>query len=136
MSQRLSIASCVSATPLLILVVEDEPLLRQLAVDYLEDSGFAVLEAATVREAIDVIQAATSKIDLVFSDIQMPGGLDGCDLARWVWANRPGLPVILASGRVLDDDLPDDLCRLAPIERKPYRPEPLLERIRATVRAA
>lgn len=77
MSQRLSIASCVSATPLLILVVEDEPLLRQLAVDYLEDSGFAVLEAATVREAIDVIQAATSKIDLVFSDIQMPGGLDG-----------------------------------------------------------
>lgn len=133
MDQRRPIPSGGSVHPSSILVVEDEPLIRHITVGYLEGNGFSVLEATNAREAIGMLETATVKIDLVFSDIQMPGGLDGCDLARWVRENRPDLPVILTSGRVPDGALPDDLSQFAPIERKPYRPEPLLKRIRAAV---
>lgn len=120
-----------SDTPPLVLVVEDEELVRVVAVDFLEDDGFRVLEAGDVHEAMGLLER--ERVDLVFSDIQMPGGLDGCDLARWVCANRPGLPVILASGRVLDDSLPGDLRSVAPIIRKPYRGDLLMQRVAAAL---
>lgn len=116
-----------------ILVVDDEPLVRFVAAEYLEDDGFQVLEAGDVSEALALLRSESTPIDLVFSDIHMPGGLDGCDLARWVRENRPDLPVILTSGRLHDDALPGELRQLAPIVTKPYRGDRLTCRIRAAL---
>jgi CheY-like chemotaxis protein len=81
-----------------ILIVEDEVLLRMAISDYLQECGFKIYEAGTASEAIEMIESGRFAIDLVFSDIRMPGELDGFGLAQWVRKNRPGLPVILTSG--------------------------------------
>jgi DNA-binding NtrC family response regulator len=80
-----------------VLIVEDEFLLRWPASEYLRDSGFRVIEAATVSEAIVVFSSST-RVDLVFSDINLQGELTGHALARWLSKNYPQLPMLLTSG--------------------------------------
>jgi CheY-like chemotaxis protein len=87
-----------SATPLVILVVDDEPLVRVNAVDILEDAGFSTLEAEDAAQALKHI-ADHPEIGLLFTDINMPGEIDGLGLARLVHEDRPDLRVILTSGR-------------------------------------
>ena len=83
--------------PETILFVEDEVLTRMDMAEFLRQSGYRVSEAANATEAID---ALTSKltVDLVITDVRMPGEVDGFGLAEWVRANRPGVEVIVASG--------------------------------------
>ncbi len=83
--------------PLCILVVEDETLLRVLIADELRDVGFIVLEAASADDALSYVRAGV-QIDAVFTDVQLPGSLSGLELARWLRAERPDLPVVLTSG--------------------------------------
>jgi CheY-like chemotaxis protein len=80
-----------------ILVVEDEALVRLDIAVYLRSAGFRVLEAGNAHEAIQLL-IADHNIDLVFSDISMPGGLNGMDLARWVREKRSRVQVLLTSG--------------------------------------
>jgi DNA-binding NtrC family response regulator len=80
-----------------VLIVDDEPAIRGFLYDYLSESGFNALTAASADEAVKLLETETA-IDLVFSDVRMPGTLDGFGLAHWVMEHRPGLPVILASG--------------------------------------
>jgi len=81
-----------------VLLVEDETLLRETTAEYLRLSGFTVVEAATAAEAIAAF-AAGEPVDVVFSDVQLPGGAtDGLRLARWVHRHRRGIPVLLTSG--------------------------------------
>ena len=74
------------------LVVEDEMLLRLHAAALLEEHGFAVLEAANATEALNVLQSR-SDVRLLFTDIQMPGALDGMDLVREVHARWPRVSI-------------------------------------------
>jgi len=85
--------------PETILVVDDDILIRMSIADYLRGSGFEVIEAGDADEAVAVLTTDTP-VDLVFSDVQMPGSIDGFGLARWVRANRAHIRVILASGVV------------------------------------
>ena len=71
-----------------MLVVDDDLLVREPIADYLREVGYEVLEAGDAREAIDLVDHA-DHVDLVFSDVRMPGELDGVGLARWVRAHRP-----------------------------------------------
>ena len=87
-----------AAAPATILVVDDEPLVRLAIVDMLLDCGYRVFEAANGDEAIHLLDAGEARIDIVFSDIQMPGRHDGFAVSRWVHANRPGVRVLLTSG--------------------------------------
>jgi len=80
-----------------ILIVEDEVIIRSVVSEYLRESGFLVIEAANVAEAVAVL-STQSHIDLVFSDITMPGEMDGFALARWIHERRAGLPILLTSG--------------------------------------
>jgi DNA-binding response OmpR family regulator len=80
-----------------VLVVEDDVLERGPLAEYLRDAGFRVVEAANAREAVEVLSAETG-IDIVFSDVRMPGPMDGIGLAGWVSENRGELPVLLTSG--------------------------------------
>jgi CheY-like chemotaxis protein len=79
-----------------VLVVEDEDLVRGLAADFLREAGFSVIEAADAAEALCAL-ASGDPIDAVFSDVQMPGPMDGLQLAAWVRQHR-AVPVLLTSG--------------------------------------
>jgi CheY-like chemotaxis protein len=103
-----------------ILVVEDEGLIRLDTSETLRDAGFAVLEAANAEEALARVEARPD-IRLVFTDVNMPGGMDGVELARCLHRLHPAIRLILTSGKttVTKDDIPDDGDFIA----KPYSPE-------------
>ncbi len=82
-----------------VLVVEDEPLLRMMAVDLVEDAGFEALEAANADEAIKILECR-SDIRVIFTDIDMPGSMDGLLLAAAVRDRWPPIQIILTSGHV------------------------------------
>jgi|HubBroStandDraft_6_1064221.scaffolds.fasta_scaffold1570380_2 CheY-like chemotaxis protein len=89
-------------SPACVLVVEDEILIRVLIVDELRAEGFTVVEAATAAEALSYFQAGV-QVDLVLSDIGLPGGLNGVDLVQRLRALAPSLPTVLTSGHSPDD---------------------------------
>jgi len=80
-----------------VLVAEDDVLVRVALAEELRAIGFAVIEASCADDALAYIRAG-GKVDLVFSDIQMPGMLDGRQLAELIARDHPGIPVILTSG--------------------------------------
>jgi CheY-like chemotaxis protein len=80
-----------------VLLVEDDIVIRSPLAEYLRNLGYVVVEAANAAEAIAVF-AARVAVDLVVSDIQMPGSMDGLGLARWVSRNRRGVRMVLTSG--------------------------------------
>ena len=82
-----------------VLVVEDELLLRMLVSDYLRDAGFAVVEALNGDEAIAILEAGAA-IDLVFTDVRMPGSADGLEVLSFVRRTRPSIPVVVTSGHL------------------------------------
>lgn len=110
-------------------------MIRFCIADYLRECGFQVVEAVDVEEAMMLLQSPDVPIDLVFADINMIGDRDGLDLARWVHAAFPGLPVILTSGVAQTADLGEDLCALGPIETKPYHAQSLTKRIERVLAA-
>lgn len=126
----------IEKPPQCILVVEDQVLIRFAIADYLRDCGYHVMEAAGAAEAVALLQAEAASIDLVFSDVQMPGDMDGFGLAHWVQANKPGLPIILTSGNARTADLGEQLCAIGPVENKPYHAASLVTRMRALLAKA
>jgi two-component sensor histidine kinase/ActR/RegA family two-component response regulator len=92
-----------------VLVVEDEMVLRMRAVDIVEDAGFTAVEATNADQAISVLEAR-SDISLLFSDIQMPGSIDGLKLAHAVHERWPHIKIILVSGQITpsSDEKPEN----------------------------
>jgi CheY-like chemotaxis protein len=82
---------------IVILVVEDEVLVRSAACHHLRTLGYAVIEAGNAAQALEVLQSRV-QIHLVFTDITMPGLLDGADLARVVLSEYPATKVVMTSG--------------------------------------
>jgi CheY-like chemotaxis protein len=97
---------------------------------YLRDCGFDVVEAGSADEAVRVLEAGL-RIDIVFSDVSMPGSLDGFGLARWVRRERPELKVILTSGAVRTAKDATDFSAHGPIVAKPYNHAKLASQLRA-----
>jgi DNA-binding NtrC family response regulator len=91
----------------IVLVVEDDPLLRMMAVDVVEEAGFEAVEAVNADEAVLILEARTD-IRIVFTDIDMPGSIDGMKLAIAIRGRWPPIGVILTSGHfnVRDEQLP------------------------------
>jgi two-component sensor histidine kinase/ActR/RegA family two-component response regulator len=100
-------ASIQSAVPRAVLVVEDEMMLRMRAVDMVEDAGFTPVEAINADDALAILESR-SDIELLFTDIQMPGSMDGLKLAYAVHERWPLIKIILVSGqlKLTDDDKP------------------------------
>src|ERR1700728_512791 len=86
-----------------VLVVEDEMVLRMRAVDIVEDAGFTPVEAVNADEALSILESR-SDISLLFTDIQMPGSMDGLKLAHAVHDRWPAIKIILVSGQVKPSD--------------------------------
>ncbi|HZH53966.1 MAG TPA: response regulator [Microvirga sp.] len=106
------------------LVVEDEILVRMVIVDTLMDDGFEVIEATNGDEALLALSRRPD-VDLIISDIEMPGTVNGFALARRVAEQRPGIRMILVSGRAAPR--PGDLPAGAEFMPKPIYPEALLQ---------
>jgi len=90
-----------------VLVVEDEMILRMRAVNIVEDAGFCPVEAVNADEAISILESR-SDISLLFTDIQMPGSIDGLKLAHAVHERWPSIKIILVSGQVKPSDAPEN----------------------------
>jgi CheY-like chemotaxis protein len=91
-----AMASHEEETQPAVLVVEDEILIRSAVAEFLRGAGYRVIEAANAAEAVAVF-ASRTQIDLVFSDINMPGPMDGVGLVRWIADHHPRIHVILTS---------------------------------------
>jgi DNA-binding response OmpR family regulator len=116
-----------------ILVVEDEVLIRMPMAEYLRECGYRVFEAADVAEA-KAILGADPAVDLVFSDVNMPGEENGFMLATWVRRHHPGVAVILTSGLANAAAKAGDLCEDGPLMEKPYIHENVLQRVQSLLR--
>jgi len=106
--------------PTKVLLVEDDVLISAIVADELRDYGFDVLEAGTGEEAINWLEGEP-EIALLFTDINLPGNVDGRDLAVRARAMRPELPIVYASGRYAAFGL-DGMVTRSLFVPKPYRP--------------
>jgi CheY-like chemotaxis protein len=119
--------SCGTRIPV-VLIVEDEPVLRVGAAIMIEDAGFEVIEAADADEAISILESR-SDIRVVFTDVHMPGTMDGLKLAHAVRNRWPPIKILVASGRevLTQRDLPEGGRFLA----KPYNQIQIGDALRA-----
>ena len=100
-----------------ILVVEDELLVRMMAVDIMLEAGFRVLEASNADQAVELLRS--KHVDLLFTDVRMPGSMDGVELAELVSREFDDLPTVLSSGHLSEARIPAGTRFVA----KPYDPE-------------
>ncbi len=114
-----------------IMVVEDDPLIRLILVEELEEAGFVVREAETGDQAIVLLETIDPPLSILVTDVHMPGLRSGVDLAEYVRQRLPNVPVIFTTGQ------PDALNKLHPgdkheiLVRKPYAPSDIIRRIHA-----
>lgn len=122
-----------------ILVVEDEVLIRTAISEYLRHCGYRVIEACSADEAITILtQPDIVEVDIVFSDIEMPGSMDGFGLSKWVREHCKGIEVVLASTIEKAAKAAGELCEEGPHLKKPYEPQQVVEwikRLRGQVRS-
>jgi CheY-like chemotaxis protein len=97
--------------------------------DYLRACGYKVIEATSADEAMIILHHAEIDVDVVFSDVEMPGSMDGFQLSKWLRANRPGVDVILTGSVPRAADAAADLCESGPLP-KPYQPQTAVDHIK------
>jgi DNA-binding response OmpR family regulator len=119
---------------LAILLVDDEPMILEYSSHVLADlGGFHVLQADSGCQAIVVAERYTARIELLISEISMPGGMNGIDMATQLLVSRPEMKVLLVSGQFHEDlDFGPSWQFLA----KPFRPSELVAKVQATLSAA
>lgn len=129
---RYAVGTSATKRPV-VLIVEDNFLLRMNAAEMIGDAGFDVVEACNADEAIATLETRPD-IHVVFTDIEMPGSMDGLKLARFVRGRWPPIKIIATSGfvNIENDDLPDG-SRFLP---KPYSPEQIVATLRELTAAA
>jgi CheY-like chemotaxis protein len=113
--------------PATVLLVEPDVLVRFAIADYLRECGYKVLEAMSGDEVRVVLQSGR-RIDVVFTEVQLGGGMDGFALAQWVRDHYPDIDVVLTSGVAKAAEKAGDLCDEGPLE-KPYHPQEVVRRI-------
>lgn len=122
----------MSNSRLAVLIVEDEALIRISAVELVEEAGYEALEASNADEAIRILEARAD-IRLIFTDVDMPGSMDGLKLAHFVRDRWPPIRMVVASGLqiVAESQLPAG----SRFFRKPYQPGSILAAFAELLRA-
>jgi CheY-like chemotaxis protein len=128
---EVALAAAVRGGHETILVVEDEPVLRDMAQLILRDCGYRVLEAGSGPEALQVWECHRGGIDLVLTDVVMPGGMSGRELAVKLLASHPRLKIIFTSGYNVDETNTDFFRRGGAVFlQKPYTRPKLAKAVR------
>ena len=110
-----------------VLIVDDEPAVRALATDILSDAGFDTIATADANQALHVLAHDADNVDVLFTDVRMPGGMTGLELARVAKRTWPGLRVIMTSG-YFAGDFPS-----AEFLRKPWSAAELVSRVEQVI---
>jgi CheY-like chemotaxis protein len=111
-----------------VMVAEDEAIVRMMAVDFLTDAGFVVLEAAHADEALAILKTGADGIHALFTDIHMPGSMTGLELAHYARQHWPWVALLIASGQGNPHSWELPACsRFIP---KPYNPEQMVVHVR------
>jgi two-component system, response regulator PdtaR len=115
----------------LILVVEDEPLVRDLNLDILQEAGFRIIEAADADQAFEILKHRPD-VRVILTDVDMPGSINGFEFARLVAQGWPEVKLLVVSGKMRPEpgDLPEGSIFLA----KPYRPDALVAELSSLAR--
>ncbi|WP_262266516.1 response regulator [Microvirga yunnanensis] len=113
--------------PPVVLLVEDELLVRMTAADELEEAGFQVLEAANADVALAVLEARSDEVQVLFTDVDMPGSMDGLALAEQVYRRWPHVLLLISSGYARPD--PDEIPDHGRFMPKPYGAATLVRHI-------
>jgi CheY-like chemotaxis protein len=113
-----------------VLVIDDEVITRVVIADYLRDCGYRVLEAGSAEDAVAILNAQL-KVDIVFTDLELPGHSSGLELARWIRRRHPDMRVIVTSGVYSAAELAGELCEAGPPIVKPYESDVVVQRIRS-----
>jgi CheY-like chemotaxis protein len=117
-----------------IFLVEDEPLLREMARDILEGYGYRILEAASGKEALGMWNLTGGKIDLLLTDMIMPDSISGAELAQQLQVGQPHLKVIFTSGYTANEVNPEMLAKTgARYLQKPFTQDVLAKAVRDTL---
>ena len=103
-------------------------MVRMVLAQHLRDCGYRVIEAGHAEEAIAVLQS-THSVDILFTDVNLPGRMNGFALSRWAKEHRPGLRTIITSGAERAAHEVSDLCDEEPYLLKPYDPAALVREI-------
>jgi CheY-like chemotaxis protein len=124
----MSTASDPAAPSVLVLVAEDDTLIRMMAVDALTDAGFAVIEVAHADDALNILSAQSQKVRALFTDIHMPGTMTGLELAHHVRGNWPWIALLVASGKAQppSEAMPTGSRFLS----KPYQADHVVQHVR------
>ena len=125
-----STSSSSTPDPASILIVEDEALVRIFGARVFADAGFRTIEAANSEEALDLL-GADSKVNLLFTDVNLPGTIDGLALARQVSCRWPHIGIIVVSGQSWPQ--PHELPAGSRFHRKPYDPDTVVRHARELV---
>ena len=110
-----------------VLIVEDEAVVREMAVEFLDDAGLKTLSAASADSALAILEKQSDSVCLLFTDVRMPGNMDGLALARTTMQRWPHIKVIVTSGMFTKptDTVPQGAEFLA----KPWMPLDMLTRV-------
>jgi two-component system, response regulator PdtaR len=108
-----------------ILVVEDEVLVRMTIADALRNAGYTVIEASTAQEALELLRQKDVDVRLIFSDVRMPGTMDGAALACTVQTEFPVIKIVLTSGNLTSLDW----AKYDGFFPKPYDPAQIIKHI-------
>jgi DNA-binding NtrC family response regulator len=115
-----------------ILVTEDDAPVRELIMATLQRHGYVTLAAADGQEAMDLIESSSQIVDVLISDVVMPG-IGGLELAKLARAKRPGLPMVLISGHSRWQLPPDSLIEHVTLLGKPFTADQLVEAIEGAI---
>jgi CheY-like chemotaxis protein len=118
-----------------ILVVEPDLLVRAPLTEYLRQCGYRVFEAVHADEAMLVLKHGKFTVDVILSSVEMPGSMNGFQLAQWVRSHHPGVEMILAGTVQRAVNAAGDLCEDGPHLMKPYDPKTVVSRIRRSLAA-
>lgn len=113
-----------------VLVADGDVITRTVISDYLRHCGYRVIEANSGEEAIQALEHADFAVDVVLSDVDLPGEKSGFDLSQWVRQHKPGVAIMLSSAVERTAKAAGELCEQGPTLAKPYAPETVLDHIK------
>ena len=110
-----------------VMLVEDEHLIRLMVSDFLQDAGYDVIEAVHAEAALEILAVRAEGIHILFTDIHMPGEMDGLALAHHARGKWPWIRTLLSSGRGRPE--PSDLPEGSRFLPKPYMPHAIISHV-------
>jgi len=113
-----------------ILIVDGDIITRTVISDYLRHCGYRVIEARDASEAQQALEQEGFNVDVILSDVELPGAMNGFQLANWSRQHRPGVKVVLSAAVERTASAAGDLCEEGPHLAKPYDPAMVVDHIK------